>query len=171
MDKNHNTTPLSQHTLADELGNLTNLKTEERTSVQDLLVEARYTLLEIQNITRHCKQKCDHGNYGRCRPRTQVFWQGRTFTYEKLEIDSPGCCKTNHNARKISAPILSESKIEYSISNLNPEAPPFTSGGPKTDSPGMNNPTELNPDALSVLKNIRMDNLKRDYRPVKHQFP
>ena len=159
-----NITPnLSQCTISNELENSENFETEERTSVNTLLLEAGYTSLEIQNLTRHSKQKCDHGNYGRCRPRTQVFWQGRTFTYEKLEIDSPGCCgccEANPNAKKMLMAKLPESKIEYSVSNINPEAPPFTSYGSITDPPMMKTPTKLSPDALSALKSIRVKNLK-----------
>ena len=79
-----NVTPnLSLDTTADGSENLYNSGAEGMTSTQGLLLEAGYTSIEIENMSSNSKQNCDEGNYGRSRPQTQVFYQGKTFTCEK----------------------------------------------------------------------------------------
>jgi hypothetical protein len=112
------------------------------------------------------KQKWDDGNYGRSRPHTKVFSQGKTFTYEKLEVECSGGKKSksilrkDHTRSDMSILSLPQNEFGYSVTNLNPEAQPFTSNSPVSNSTQANNPIKLSPDALTILKNIRINNLK-----------
>ena len=155
---------LSQDMIVDESENLDNFGANRMISIQGILHEAGYTSLEIENMSSNCTKKCDDGNYGRSRPHTQVFYQGKTFSYEKLEVDCPGGNKSKftlqkgHSSINMCVPTLPEFK--YPATNLNPEAQPFISNSPIIDSAQANNPIKLSPDALTALKNIRVNNLK-----------
>ena len=126
-----NGTPnLSLDTTADESENLQNSGTEGRKSIQGLLFEAGYTLLEIENMSSISKQKCQEGSYGRSRPQTQVFYQGKTFTYEKLEVDcfggkSEAIVRKDHTISNMSIPTSQQNEFDYSVANLNPGGSTF----------------------------------------------
>ena len=157
---------LSLDTTVDESENVHNYRIEGGTSIHGLLLEAGYTPLEIENMSSNGKQRCDEGNYGRSRPQTHVFYQGKTFTYEKLEVERSGGNKSVAILRKDRAssnmpiPTFPQNGFEYSITNLNPEAKSFTSNSPVIDSTQANKDIKLSPDALTTLKNIRINNLK-----------
>ena len=55
---------------------------------------------------------------------------------------------------------LLQNEFECLGAHLNPEAQPFISNSPVIDSTQANNPIKLSPDALTTLKNIRINNLK-----------
>jgi hypothetical protein len=87
--------------------------------------------------------------YGRSRPRTQVFYQGKVFTYEKLDVPADNF---SNKSRVISSSM--NPKV------LNPEAIPFVPIEVDIKSIVSEKVSILDKDALSTLKDIRISNLK-----------
>ena len=91
------------------------------------------------------------------RPQTRIFTQGKVYTYPEIETSKKNAkfdqvtSRRNTAVSSLSGGNLSYPKLGHmiptSLSTLNPEATPFESCKP-------------NHDALTVLKNIRIDNLK-----------
>ena len=77
---------LSQHSVISNLGS--DAGADDAISTKDVLLEAGYTSFEIENaISNYSQQRLE--NLGKDRPRTHVFSQGKTFTYEKLSVIEP----------------------------------------------------------------------------------
>ena len=53
--------------------------------IHDLLLKAGYIQSEIDSILQNISKKAEQNSL-RSRPKTQVFWQGRTFTYDQLVV-------------------------------------------------------------------------------------
>ena len=130
---------------------------DENTSTQNILLEAGYDLAEVKAIT--CITPANHihndGEYGRNRPQTQVFSQGRIFTYEKLEVEPPQT-KMKHKSK------LMPSKQSTNTEGNN-QGEPFPPYNIAESSPVIlrnNGPGQLDKDAFTVLKDLRIQNLK-----------
>ena len=113
--------------LMDEERNFVNIDPElirKDTSMQkvkDILKNVGYTLPVIENIVKKFRVYCDMGNYGRSRPKTQIFSQGKVFTYEKLEV--PTECLPEKNSVR-SSTTLGIDKTQEKM-ELNPRAATF----------------------------------------------
>ena len=89
-----------------------NAQTYENTSTQNILLDAGYNLSEVQAIPlSNLRKNHNDGKYGRNRPRTQVFSQGRTFTYEKLEVE-PSIRNEKHKLKLMPSEQSSPVKVE-----------------------------------------------------------
>ena len=82
--------------------------------IQDILKNAGYSPSAIDTAVKSDESHEHESVYGRSRPRTQVFYQGKIFTYEKLEVP------TGKSLSKRSR-VISSSKEQ----KLNPEVEPF----------------------------------------------
>ena len=142
---------------------ITNLTTPELSLISDdsitstqvihsVLQNAGYTPAVIEKVLPHSKQAEDK-TYGRDKPQTQVFWQGKTFTYEKLEIANG--VKT-HKRQVITSRDEQIEKAEI----LNPSSDPSIPRGADTNAITSPINNELNRDVVTSLQNIRIDNLK-----------
>ena len=73
---------LSQNSAISNVGG--NSEISDAGSTTDILLEAGYTSSEIRNAISQSQSRLP----GKDRPQTHVFSQGKTFTYEKLSIES-----------------------------------------------------------------------------------
>ena len=121
--------------------------------MHNLLHNAGYAPSVIEKVLPGISKEVEDKTYGRSRPRTLVFRQGKTFTYEKLEV-------ANETATQKRQVMASRDKQIERTEILNPSADPFVPRGPdsNTTTPHVN--TELNRDAITSLQSIRIDNLK-----------
>ena len=116
--------------------------------IQDILKNAGYSPSAIDTAVKSDESHEHESVYGRSRPRTQVFYQGKIFTYEKLEVP------TGKSLSKRSR-VISSSKEQ----KLNPEVEPFVPNEEANSIPLESSLLSLDEDALSTLKNIRISNL------------
>ena len=128
----------------------TNAFPGELNEIKGILLNAGYTLFEVRDILSSYL----HGMQGeRNRPSTHIFYQGKAYTYGKLEIESP--------LRKMIKPVISSTTVgikpdaKCSASDLDPKAIPFNS-----EKLLKKIPETMVLDAFTILKNIRMENLK-----------
>ena len=132
-----------------------NFEAFDALSTESILLQAGYTITEIKEIiSAYSKSKCDHGNFGKSRPETHVFSQGKAYTYNKIEIPCPDNCpkKSKVSSKKSGSSLIPIP--DKPISNLDPKAIPFNIEKP------LENPNSGDLDAFTILKNIRIDNLK-----------
>ena len=142
--------------LSQNISNLGNdSDTDYAISTKDILLEAGYTSSEIKNaISHYSAQRLQ--DLGKDHPRTHVFSQGRTFTYEKLSIEpSKAIKKSKVESKKNMMSLAQPINIKSSAPNLDPKAMPFN---PEKSS--LNNPDKVDLDALTALSSIRVENLK-----------
>ena len=137
--------------------NKDNTESSKEKYIMDTLVGAGYSLLVVKEILSTSEKRTSeqHGET-KSRPLTQIFTQGQVYTYDKLELGNSK--KNQAMPSKSRENVLSSNlghKVSTSSSKLNPEAPPFTSN--RTVG---NNPIRLGHDALTILKNIRIENMK-----------
>ena len=135
--------------------------------VEDILVSVGYSPLVVGNILSSIKKgEVLEQKEVKCRPLTQIFTQGKVYTYPELEISKDRKIdKTNSRSSTVMSSMnggnlnlnlsLSNPQLGHKISTLNPEAAPFELG-----ETGKRNSIRPNSDALTVLKNIRIDNWK-----------
>ena len=117
----------------------------------DILVNAGYSPSTIK-VAVKSDVEYKHRNenpYGRSRPRTQVFYQGKVFTYEKLEVPTDNLSNKSRVISSSLKPML-----------LNPEATPFVPIVVDKSKFSEEFVAILEKDALSSLKDIRISNLK-----------
>ena len=122
-------------------------------STEKALLGAGHTTLKVKDTVTSTEEHegvSKHKFYDRNRPKTQVFSQGKVYTYDKLEIktntrEPKGKSRQSVNSLKKegNSSSLQGTSCE---SNLNPNATSFT---PKVDH-----------DAFTHLKNIRINNMK-----------
>ena len=118
--------------------------------IKGILLNAGYTLFEVRDILSSYL----NGMQGeRNRPSTHVFYQGKAYTYGKLEIESPLSTMTKPVISSRTVGIKPDAKC--SASDLDPKAIPFN---PEKLLKKIPEPMVL--DAFTILKNIRMENLK-----------
>ena len=125
--------------------------------IKDILIGVGYSPLIVENILSTSeKGKYVENGDAKSRPLTQVFTQGKVYTYDKLEFGNSGekQAMPSRSRENVSTSNLGH-KASTSSSKLNPEASPFMSRGTVG-----NNLTRLGHDALTILKNIRIENLK-----------
>ena len=88
--------------------------------IKDILLNAGYTLFEVRDILSSYL----NGMQGeRNRPSTHVFYQGKAYTYGKLEIESPLSTMTKPVISSRTVGIKPDAKC--SASDLDPKAIPF----------------------------------------------
>ena len=120
--------------------------------IHNILQNVGYAPAVIEKVLPHSKQAEDKP-YSRDRPLTQVFWQGKTFTYDKLEIADG--VKTPKR-QVISSKDEQTEKAEI----LNLSSDPSIPRGADTNAITSPINNELNRDVITSLQNIRIDNLK-----------
>ena len=119
-------------------------------SVQNILMNVGYIEEDINSAISNQKaierNEGNEGNiYGRNRPTTHVFSQGKVFTYPKLEVPKhPNSKRKNYRAEKS---VLQGGSANLSVPVLDPEVSPFI-------------PTNPNHHIFTSLRSIRIDNLK-----------
>jgi hypothetical protein len=112
-------------------------KSQNINSIQDLLKRVGYNEEDIDSaLSSQTSIENDENSFGRCRPTTHVFSQGKVFTYPKLEIP------IQQKSRKIKLSAI------QSIPVIHPEVNPFIPSKP------------TNHTILTSLRNIRIANLK-----------
>ena len=116
--------------------------------IQNVLKNAGYSPSAIDTAVKSDESHKHESVHERSRPRTQVFYQGKIFTYEKLEVP------TGKSLSKRSR-VISSSKEQ----KLNPEVAPFVPNEAANRIPLGSSLFNLDEDALSTLKNIRISNL------------
>ena len=127
----------------------------ENTSTQNMLLEAGHNSSEVQAIGSLKPRENHNDRCGRSRPLTQVFSQGKVFTYEKLEAET---CQTNrkHESKLMPSKQSSLSKVDnevpLSMDHLIAFSPTETLAHENSDQQGR--------DAFTVLKDLRVQNLK-----------
>ena len=60
----------------------------ESKSTENVLLDAGYTISQVKDImaSKRKNEESQHVIYDENRPQTQVFSQGKVYTYEKLDI-------------------------------------------------------------------------------------
>ena len=129
--------------------------------VEGILVGVGYSPSVVENILSSIKNKKDQKQV-ESRPLTQIFTQGKVYTYPKLETSENGKIDKVYSRRNTAMSSvnrgnlsLSYPKLGHKISTLDPKAVSF-----ELREIVKRNPIQPNHDALTVLKNIRIDNLK-----------
>ena len=117
--------------------------------IHDVLKNAGYSPSAIEKALQPDVDYNHESIYGKSRPRTQVFYQGKVFTYEKLEVPTDG------NLSKRSR-VISSSKEQR---KLNPDAAPFVPNGELSTISVESSLVSLDKDAPSTLKNILIHNI------------
>ena len=75
------------------------LTTPKDSTIDILLKEVGYTENDIKHALLAAKYDAvEENKYGRNRPTTHVFYQGKTFTYPKLEVPNPKSSKSKRMA-------------------------------------------------------------------------
>ena len=87
------------------------------TSTENIL-ETDNTSFPIKDIIAN---NAKHEKYGRNRPQTQVFSQGKTYTYNKLEVPSPNKCNNKSMMSSKKPDSFLFSKTRPCVSNLDPK--------------------------------------------------
>ena len=109
-------------------------------SARDMLRNAGYSEGDIESaILRKNSEEMDYNPYGRDRPTTHVFYQGKVFTYPKLEVP-----KQSKRKKQTRNPMVEENDANLLV--LDPDASP---------SDNQDHHTHI----LASLKNIRIKNL------------
>ena len=127
----------------------------ENTSTQNILLDAGYDLSEVKAITSHNhRENHNDGKNGRSRPQTQVFWQGKAFTYEKLITEPP---KIN---KKHISNLISSKDLSLEVDNQAPSVHLRTASSP-TVTLSNENPDQLGTNAFTILKNLRVQTVRR----------
>ena len=124
--------------------------------IHNLLHNVGYSPSVIDKVLPDISKEVEDKTSGGSRPRTLVFRQGKTFTYEKLEV-------ANETATRNRQVMASREKQIGRDEILNPSADSFVPRGPDSNTPNTTTPhvnTELNRDAITSLQSIRIDNLK-----------
>ena len=150
-----NTPNTSQYSPNFEKVDVTDVHTVGNTSIQKILLEAGYKSSEIQAITSLKHKENHNDDCLRSRPQTQVFSQGRVFTYEKLEAES-----SLTNGKRKSKLMPSE---ESRLSKLEIKAPLTMYHRPTSPPPEIlenENHLRQDGDAFAILKNLRVQNLR-----------
>ena len=111
----------------------------KNTSTVETLLEAGYSHSQVNKIISDNGKQHSLDHDDRNRPKTHVFSQGKVFTYEKLEVQPFQPSKKDRSKWR-EKPLMSSS--HSSPTNLNSTAP------------------SLDKDAFTILKNIRIQNLK-----------
>ena len=105
-----------------------------------MLRNAGYSEGDIESvILRKNSEVMDYNPYGRDRPTTHVFYQGKTFTYPKLEVPNPKSSKSKHMA-------------DLSVHRSG-------NGSPVLDLESSIRPTNPHHHIFTALRNIRIANL------------
>ena len=124
---------------------------DDEISTRDVLFEAGYTSFEIKNaISQSSELRLKVKDFGKDCPRTHVFSQGKTFTYENLSIKP-----LNESKKSAKSSFSQPSNLKYPLLNPEPKAIP---NNPEDSL--KNDPNQHDLDAFSTLKNIRVENLK-----------
>ena len=147
-----NTPNTSQYSLNFEKVDVTDVHTVGNTSIQKILLEAGYKSSEIQAITSLKHKENHNDDCLRGRPQTQVFSQGRVFTYEKLEAES-----SLTNGKHKSKLMPSE---ESRLCKLEIKAPLTMYHRPTSPPPEILENLRQDGDAFAILKNLRVQNLR-----------
>ena len=149
------TNSLVTNLVSEDEGNVINSQIPENSNdfsllgIHDVLKNAGYSPSAIEKALQPDVDYNHKSIYGKSRPRTQVFYQGKVFTYEKLEVPTDG------NLSKRSR-VISSSKEQR---KLNPDAAPFVPNVETSTVSLESSLFSLDKDAPSTLKNIRIDNI------------
>ena len=149
------TNSLVTNLVSEDEGNVINSQIPENSNdfsllgIHDVLKNAGYSPSAIEKALQPDVDYNHESIYGKSRPRTQVFYQGKVFTYEKLEVPTDG------NLSKRSR-VISSSKEQR---KLNPDAAPFVPNVETGTISLESSLFSLDKDAPSTLKNIRIDNI------------
>ena len=113
---------------------------------QKVLLSVGYDQPAIKNAFKNLKSSYEwQSDYGRSRPPTHVFTKGKVFSYPKLEIPTQ-----NESKRARTGSDKRISLVDRSCPGLNLS--------PHTGVSNIKN--DLGNDAITILKNIRIENLK-----------
>ena len=138
-------------------------------SDKDLLKKIGYTSFEIDAAISALNQN-NHTNqdplYGRDRPKTHVFTQGKVFTYEKLEVPK----KIERSKKPIQGNVNEGSAVEMNddddVVNMS-----VTGFSPKAGISVQDQVYHPNQNILTMLKKIRTSNLNNvNIWTTEHKF-